>query len=348
MRESSGSRGTSRNGGNIHVHTDIPFVTPHPQVTISKTQPASLAPLRIRAAVFQELIRISPAANYTQELVTGPKGLLSRGLLEADALRYGALPPSKEQRATLAASLADFVRSRFTSYARLHSQTELTGIPGFWQETSGAVHIWKPRNYVMPILLIPYRDAKGMIQACQMRLHQDDLALDEKRYRWLASPSERLGTGSGTPIHFTFAPQTLPAGGTIVITEGALKADTTVRFRPKARVIATSGVSCSHDQIIEASRPYNALIAFDADHRTNPQVCRQLARLIAQRIQDTRSRHQSLTTKVLSWDGPKGIDEAVRANIKLRTLTIVQWRATLRDRPLAEVTSLWDEIGFRP
>lgn len=345
MRESSGSRGVSRNGGHIHVHTEIPFVTTHQPVTLSKTQ--SPAPLGIRAAVFQELIRISPAANYTQELVTGPGGLLSRGLLQADALGYGALPPTKEERATLAASLADFVRTRFTSYANLHSRAELIGIPGFWQETSGEVHIWKPRNYFMPILVIPYRNANGLIQACQLRLQQDDLGPDEKRYRWLASPSWRRGTGSGTPIHFTFVPQTLPAGATVVITEGALKADTTVRFRPKANLIATSGVSCSHDQIVEAARPYNALIAFDADHRTNPQVCRQLARLIAQRIEDTRTHHQSLTTKVLSWHGPKGIDDAVRANIKLSTLTIVEWQATLHNRPLAEVTNFWHEIGFR-
>jgi hypothetical protein len=206
--------------------------------------------LEIRAAVFQELIRISPAANYTEELVTGPGGLLSRGLLKTHALAYGALPPTKDQRATLAALLTNFVRTRFTSYARLHSQAELVGIPGFWQETSGAVHIWKPRNNLMPILVIPYRDANGLIQACQIRLHQNDLAPDQKRYCWLASPSEPRGTGSGTPLHFTFAPQKLPAGATVVITEGALKADTLVRFRPKARVIATSGVSCSHYQII--------------------------------------------------------------------------------------------------
>lgn len=346
MRVSTGSRGPSRNGGNIHVHTEIPFVTTHQP--LSKTHAPSLAPLEIRSAVFQELIRISPAANYTDELVTGPGGLLSRGLLKPHALAYGALPPTKEQRATLAALLSNFVRTRFTSYARLHSHAELAGIPGFWQEPTGEVHIWKARNYLMPILVIPYRNANGLIQACQMRLHQDDLAPDEKRYRWLASPSERRGTGSGTPIHFTFVPQTLVAGATVVITEGALKADTTLRFRPQAKLIATSGVSCSHNEIIEAARPYHALIAFDADHRTNPQVCRQLARLIAQRIEDTRAHQQSLTTKVLSWDGPKGIDEAVRADIKLRTLTILQWQATLHDRPLAEVTNFWTEIGFTP
>jgi hypothetical protein len=346
MRVSTGSRGPSRNGGNIHVHTEIPFVTTHQP--LSRIQSSSLAPLEIRSAVFQELIRISPAANYTDELVTGPGGLLSRGLLKPHALAYGALPPTKEQRATLAALLSNFVRTRFNSYARLHSHTELAGIPGFWQEPSGVVHIWKAHNYLMPILIIPYRDANGLIQACQMRLHQNDLAPDEKRYRWLASPAENRGTGSGTPIHFTFVRQTVPAGATVVITEGALKADTLVRFRPKARVIATSGVSCSHDQIMEAARPYNTLIAFDADHRTNPQVCRQLARLIAQRIEDTRAHQQSLTTKVLTWDGPKGIDDAVRANVKLTTLTVVQWQATLQDRTLAEVTNFWDEIEFRP
>jgi hypothetical protein len=198
MRVSTGSRGPSRNGGHIHVHTEIPFVTTHQPP--SKTQSSSLAPLEIRAAVFQELIRISPAANYTEELVKGPGGLLSRGLLKAHALAYGALPPTKEQRATLAALLTNFVRTRFTSYARLHSHAELVGIPGFWQEPSGALHIWKDRNYLMPILVIPYRDANGLIQACQMRLHQNDLAPDKKRYHWLASPSERRGTGSGTPI----------------------------------------------------------------------------------------------------------------------------------------------------
>jgi hypothetical protein len=345
MRVSTGSRGPSRNGGNIHVHTEIPFVTTHKP--LSQIQSSSLAPLEIRAAVFQELIRISPAANYT-ELVTGPGGLLSRGLLKAHAFAYGALPPTKEQRATLAALLSNFVRTRFTSYAKLHSQAELIGIPGFWQEPSGEFHIWKPRNYFMPILVIPYRNAEGLIQACQMRLHQDDLAPGEKKYRWLASPSERRGTGSGTPIHFTFTSKSLSAGATVVITEGALKANTLVRFRPTARVIATSGVSCSHDQIIEAARPYNTLIAFDADHRTNPQVCRQLARLIAKRITDTRAHRQPLTTKVVFWDGSKGIDDAVRANIKLDTLTIVEWQATLEDGPLAEVTNYWDDIRFTP
>jgi hypothetical protein len=93
---------------------------------------------------------------------------------------------------------------------------------------------------------------------------------------------------------------------------------------------------------------YIVFIAFDADHTTNPHVCRQLARLIAQRIEDTRPRRPSLTTKVLTWNGPKGIDDAVRTNVKLSTLSIKEWQATLENDSLGEMTKFWEELGFTP
>ena len=133
----------------------------------------------------------------------------------------------------------------------------------------------------------------------------------------------------------------------MLITEGALKADTEVRFRPHARVIATSGVP-AHSELVKAARPYTALIAFDADYRTNPAVCRQLARLIVQRVNDSREQQLRSTTNVLCWNGPKGIDDAVRANVRLRSLTISEWHATLRNEPLDEVNRFWREIGFKP
>lgn len=268
--------------------------------------------LEIRDAVLRELIRISPASNYTQELVTCPGGLPSRGLLEEHATSHGALPRTKRERATLAGILNDYVSARFPAYAQSHSGAGVVGIPGFWRELSGVVHIWKPRNYLMPLLVIPYKDANGFIQACQIRLHAKDISSHEKRYCWLSSPLERHGTSSGTPIHFTFVKQKLPPGETVLITEGALKADTVVRFRPNARVIATSGVTCSHSELVQAARPYTALIAFDADYRTNPAVCRQLASLIVQRLNDSREQQLPSTTNVLCWNGPKGIDDAVR------------------------------------
>ena len=96
-----------------------------------------------------------------EELVTGPGGLLSRGLSKDDATHYGALPRRKQERATLAGILNGHVRVHFSEYAKFHSGAGVVGVPGFWQEPSGVVHIWKPRNYLMPFLVIPYKDANG-------------------------------------------------------------------------------------------------------------------------------------------------------------------------------------------
>jgi hypothetical protein len=119
MRISAGSRGLSRNGGNIHVHPEIPFITIRPTTKRLTSQSVQLACLEIRDAAFQELIRISPASNYMQELVAGPEGLLSRGLSEEDVRRYGALPRTKQQRAALAAILNDYVCTHFPEYAEV-------------------------------------------------------------------------------------------------------------------------------------------------------------------------------------------------------------------------------------
>ena len=348
MRVSDGAKGTARNGGNIHVHSDVP-PTSSPEKKRKPPSPSiEIAPIEIRDAVYRELIRISPAQKYYPHLVDGPDGLLSRGLLESETLNYGALPPTPKERAQLAQQLRKFVIDRFPEYGRRFSNAGVVGIPGFWQDTNGIVQLWKPREYKMPMLVIPYKDNHGQIQACQLRLHRRDISEGEKRYRWLASPLERAGCSSGTPIHFTFKPSTLPKEKTVVITEGALKAETLVSLRPHVRAIATSGVSCSHSEIIEAARTYNALIAFDADHKTNPAVCRQLARLIAAREQDAASRNLSTTTKIVYWEGYKGIDDAAKAaKVTFITLSILEWFATLNGDPLGEVNKIWNEIGYR-
>ena len=71
MRVSEGSKGPSRNGGNIHVHRDIPPTNIHQPTPTVSTPAIPIAPLIIRNAVFNELIRLSPASRYRTELVTG-------------------------------------------------------------------------------------------------------------------------------------------------------------------------------------------------------------------------------------------------------------------------------------
>ena len=129
MRISAGARGPSRNGGNIHVHTEIPIFTFPPTTTIPDGESIPVAPLEIRDAVFQELIRMSPASNYTEELVTGPGGLFSRGLLAEQATKYGALPPTKRERSSLAGNLSSYVRNHFPEYAKRYSGAGVIGVP---------------------------------------------------------------------------------------------------------------------------------------------------------------------------------------------------------------------------
>jgi hypothetical protein len=54
MRISAGSRGLSRNGGNIHVHPEIPLITIRPTIERPIKQSVPPAPLEIRDAGFQK------------------------------------------------------------------------------------------------------------------------------------------------------------------------------------------------------------------------------------------------------------------------------------------------------
>jgi hypothetical protein len=346
MRISNGSGGTSRNGGNIFHHNRVLLVA-NPRTNRKQARPPiEIAPIEIRNAVYEELIRRSPAVKYYSQLIDGPSGLLSRGLRESDTQNYGAIPRTQKERAVLAHTLNKLLKVRFPEYAVRNTHAAIIGVPGFWQDQAGNLQLWNPHDYNMPLIVIPYRDEQGRIQACQLRLHRNDLSTGEKKYRWLAGHFESRGTSSGTPIHFTFKPTTLLPGQTVIITEGALKADTLVSLRPKARVIATGGVSCSHAEIIAAAHDYNVLIAFDADYKTNPAVARQLARLIAAREQDVAARHLKTTTRIVTWQRCKGIDDAVLANISLEPMTILQWISKLDGKLLQEVRGVWEQMGY--
>jgi len=90
MRISAGARGPSRNGGNIDVHTEIPIITLRRQLRLPIAN-HSAGTFEIRDAVFQELIRMSSASNYREELVTRAGGLLSLGLLEEQATKVATV-----------------------------------------------------------------------------------------------------------------------------------------------------------------------------------------------------------------------------------------------------------------
>src|SRR6266566_374287 len=150
MRISNGSKGTSRNGGNIFHHNRL-FLVASPRLNRKQAPPPiEIAPIEVRNAVYQELIRRSPALKYYSQLIDGPNGLLSRGLRESDAQNYGALPRTQKERAGLAHTLNKFLKVRFPEYAVRSTHAAIIGIPGFWQDETGNVQLFNPRDYNIP------------------------------------------------------------------------------------------------------------------------------------------------------------------------------------------------------
>ncbi|HKP13935.1 MAG TPA: hypothetical protein VJZ91_17570 [Blastocatellia bacterium] len=351
MRVSTGAVRMNSQGGFIHIHSDGSSVSglDAQQPVIDIKPPIDLAPVEVRDAVYSELIRLSPASNYDQELVSGPSGLLSRGFLQKEVSKFGALPPEMSERDRLSYKLHRFMRRHFPSFAPQRGDVPLIGIPGFWQEPDGRVRLWKRVNFDHPFLIIPYRDAEGRIQACQLRISGED-ADKKKRYCWLSSAGEPQGVGTGDPLHFTFIERNCPSGSPRLITEGALKGEAFVSLRPRNLVIATSGVGNSRAQLIAATRRQDLLIGFDIDHRSNPTVCGQLAALIAEHTRDSETyRMANARTEVVVWDGPaKGIDDAALAGTPLNAITVTRWVETLEGDSLERVRDVWDRLEFNP
>src|SRR5215813_2543961 len=242
MRVSDGARKINRIGGAIFIHDDR-RAEKGIDVRVAVDIPQSpIAPIAIRDFVYSKLIEISPATLYPGALIAGEKGLLARGLSEGHFDNYGGLPASSRERDHIARLLLQEINSHFPDTGSLR------GVPGFWEHRQG-VHLWKPKDYFLPRLLIPVRDSSGRIQACQMRL---PLATKKGlRYLWLSSSDLPHGTGSGSPLHSKFHLVDLPRDAQIVIVEGVLKADVLFAFRPELYIVATPCVTANHGALVE-------------------------------------------------------------------------------------------------
>jgi hypothetical protein len=350
MRVSAGAIRMNSQGGFIHAHYDrgptTDFDVKRPPSGMKPS--VAIAPLEVRDAVYSELIRLSPASNYDRELVSGSKGLLSRGFLQREIAKFGALPPEMYERDKLSYKLSRFIRKNFSRMFESQRNEPLVGIPGFWQEPDVQVRLWKKVNYDHPFLVIPYRDGEGCIQACQLRAGGEDPD-KKKRYCWLSSAGEPQGVGTGDPLHFTFIERTCQPGSPRVVTEGALKGEAFVSLRPHNAVVATSGVGNSRAQLIAATRSHDTLIGFDMDHRSNPFVCGQIAALIAARTLDSEThRIAARRTEIIIWEGAaKGIDDAALAGIRLGTINVERWYKSLECDSLERVKAVWDRLEYR-
>ncbi|WP_020375105.1 CHC2 zinc finger domain-containing protein [Sulfobacillus thermosulfidooxidans] len=266
-------------------------------VTVPYLTALSRASRATRDAVYTAILRaagLTPAHQHALE---------SRGL-SAAAISAGAY-----------ASFSRAVRAPLLGVAH-ETGLDLRGVPGIgYHPASGRFRLEGP-----PGLLIPVRDRRGRIQACQIR--RDDPG-SHARYQWWTSAPRSpawTGTSPGTPFHV--AGHTYGARSpTWWITEGPLKADVAAFFL-HAPVLGIPGVGLWErvGRALSWWHPRRVVLAFDqdADPATRDRVRAaqdQLGHLLEQ---------AGIRVFTAQWpEGFKGIDDALAARQSVR---VVAWR----------------------
>jgi hypothetical protein len=289
----------------------------------------------LRDFAYRNLIGLAPAA-CSDEIIGGPKGLAQRKILNFE--NYGSLPQTRAARSDLAGQIADMVRTGFPRFAEKRNHP-IEGIPGFWLGKHSGPQLWLDRDYASPMMLIPFRDANGFIQACQIRF-MGRSTKKNRRYVWLSTPELTGGSSCGTPLHF--ASYDPASARPLLVTEGALKADTARAFAHGVDVVGTAGVACSHEPVITAARFRIMLLAFDADKNDNHHVARSLASLLCLRLQDQEKYRYDQSVRILMWESAvngavNGIDDALLQNVPISQVSPLVWFDTLTKRCRSEV-----------
>ena len=291
-----------------------------PQKQLSRSKSTSVAPIEIRHRIYRKLIRLS-LLSANGELIYGSESLLRQG---QEVGRCGLLPKLNADRHRLVRLLSEPLAKEEGTIP------PFDGVPGFWRGSNGRPRLGSDFDYDADLLLIPFLDSTGLIQACQLKVIGKARNTPGK-YQWLSSIGKRQGCGSGTPLHHEGSigfRRNTPK--TVLVTEGVLKAASAQHFLPDRYVVANGGVATSHQEIVKVARGKTLEIAFDADCFTNPHVARALASLIALRKREQQFLSCDKPTKILAWDRRfKGIDDALIAGASLEYLEVSDWLGSL-------------------
>jgi hypothetical protein len=323
-RISNGADRVSRTGWGVFYHEQSLFGnSPIPFPSKPPTQKVEFAPIKIRDFAYRKLIELSPATQ-SQTIIDGPKGLQARKIL--DFHNYGFLPTKHNERNRLAKIIRCAINQKFPEFVK-NRQSALSGLPGFWIDKHGNSRLWLENDCNNPMLVIPYCDEDGLIQACQIRFF-GNINNRSPRYVWLSTPEKSSGVGSGSPLHFVSYSNAI-SQKPLIITEGALKAATTHFFKPQYNVLANAGVTCSHSNLIEAAKFRPILFAFDVDYFENYFVAFSLAKLI-HKLTLRSPKIPNNKISILTWN-PKyrGIDDALLNLISLDSINVREWFLSL-------------------
>lgn len=183
---------------------------------------------------------------------------------------------------------------------KLASEFDLSYVPGFFKGGDR----WHLRFVGLPGFYIPIRDHKGRISALEIRRDTED---PKRRFLLLSTGGEDfpMGASSGAPPHFARPHRR----HTVVITEGALKADVCAELLDVCVVgfVAVGAFAAFVGWELREALPGlgQIYIGYDADWRTNDKVKHQLRRLT-----EALSK-AGLDAKLLEWppDQGKGLDD---------------------------------------
>lgn len=329
----------SRTGWGVFYHEKTLFPTePFPCPRRPPPKRAELAPLEIRDFAYRKLIELAPATD-SKEIIDGEKGLRARKITNFE--NYGSLPKTQSERHELAKEIRQSINRKFPDFVR-KQKSGISGLPGFWLDKNGRAQLWSEKDYSCPMMIIPYRGAKGFVQACQIRFMCRSMsAFDGVRYVWLSTPDKTGGNvGCGSPLHFA-AYNEHSFNKPVLVTEGALKAETTRLFKSEYDVLASAGVTCSHDEITIAARFRPLLVAFDADYYENIHVARAVARLLSCLWTDAAKRKHQPRIKILTWKSKyKGIDDALLRNISVIPKSPHDWFKSLSENCQREAVGI--------
>jgi hypothetical protein len=224
------------------------------------------------------------------------RALRARALSDAEIDARGYATLELRGRAALARALVDEL-----------GEDLARGVPGLYVREQDGRTWWTLAG--SPGLLVPVRDLADQVVALKVR--RDDAAAGQQRYLYVSSA--RHGGPSALPaLH-------VPRFGGVVddvrITEGELKGDV-ITALSGVLTLAVPGVG-SWGHALPALRELRARrvrVAFDADHRTNPDVARALLALVR------ALQAAGYAPVVETWDPAegKGFDDVLAARARGR------------------------------
>jgi hypothetical protein len=282
----------TRNGGYLHILRDdfTPHIAqqprPQPPPIIKATPP--LADVERAHSVYVYLLRAHLVlADEHRE------ALRARGLSDLAIEFHGfKSAPTNIFAANIARALS--------------VEHDLNGVPGFYPD-KGAWRLNFTEWYQG--IIVPVKDTRTRIRGLMVR--RDDVI--KNKYIWLSSSREPDGASPGSPPHFARV-DVARATGKIVVTEGALKANVVSELTGES-VVGIAGVSNFPETFgadLRRAIPElkSAVVAYDADFRTNEAVRRGLDKVAA------NLQSAGLNVTVILWkpERGKGFDNVLAAS----------------------------------